>query len=260
VSDAAVSPASPAALRPSPLPASLAECTVAILDDHPMCPVGVDVAGALRACSSALEAAGAHVKRDTLPPCFGSTSLTLYMRLLGAKGCSADPEGHARLLRAARALRPSDGTEAGPPLAEYARGAAMTHGEWIHANGERLRLEAAADAFFGHGGFGSGGYDVLISPVAPCAAIPRNELPGQDAYTPGRAIAVDGSTRGYDALFFWPHYATLVGQPSVAVPICTTAGGLPVGVQVSGPRGADELVIHFAGMLAANVSALAHGI
>ena len=71
------------------------------------------------------------------------------------------------------------------------------------------------------------------------------------AYTVGRRIAIDGKPRGYDALFFWPHYATLTGLPSVAVPIGTSEGGLPVGLQLSGPQGADELVVHVAGLLEA---------
>ena len=92
-------------------------------------------------------------------------------------------------------------------------------------------------------------YDVLRMPNAPCCAIESDEVAGLDAYSEGRKVVVDGVTRPYTDLFFG-HLATLCGPPSVAVPICQSDDGLPIGIQVLGPKNADELVIYFAGLVA----------
>src|SRR5690625_5960925 len=47
----------------------------------------------------------------------------------------------------------------------------------------------------------------------------------------------------------WPQWATfsypfnLTQQPAISVPVGTTASGLPVGLQIIGPRHSDDLVL-----------------
>src|SRR5699024_1322522 len=50
----------------------------------------------------------------------------------------------------------------------------------------------------------------------------------------------------------WPQWAgfsypfNMTGQPAISVPVGTTAAGLPVGLQIVGPRHADDLVLAIA--------------
>lgn len=68
------------------------------------------------------------------------------------------------------------------------------------------------------------------------------------------AVGIPAFEAGYDVppdsgLERWPQWATfsypfnLTGQPAISVPVGTTAAGLPVGLQIVGPRHSDDLVL-----------------
>lgn len=219
----------------NPVPGQLSAFTVAVLADDKACPVGRDVAFAIEQCIECLEQSGAAVLVGPSELPAQAETFSMYMKLLGAKGASSDAGRHAALVEQAQAV--------GSELIDYFVGRAMTHGEWAAVHGSRLRMEDKIERFFRK-------YDVLVMPNAPCGAIESDEVAGLDAYGAGREIVIDGVPRPYTDLFFWPHLATLCGVPSVAFPICQSDGGLPIGIQVLGPKNADELVIHFAGLVA----------
>jgi amidase len=87
--------------------------------------------------------------------------------------------------------------------------------------------------------------DVFICPANFTAAFPHDNRPFGE-----RMIATPEGDRPYDAQSFWISHASLPGLPAVAAPIGTTAGGLPVGLQIIGPMHEDDTAITFAELLA----------
>ncbi|WP_345496604.1 amidase [Nocardia callitridis] len=76
------------------------------------------------------------------------------------------------------------------------------------------------------------GYDVLITPTMP---IPAFEA-GHDV-PPGS---------GFDSWSQWTPFTypfNLTQQPSISIPVGNTEAGLPVGLQIVGPRHSDDLVL-----------------
>lgn len=89
---------------------------------------------------------------------------------------------------------------------------------------DRQAVAAAAKAFFNR-------FDLLIGPVMPAPAF------SVERDTPEGWPAEDWSWCPYT--YPW----NMTGQPAASVPIGFTAAGLPVGVQIIGAVGAEELVL-----------------
>lgn len=87
------------------------------------------------------------------------------------------------------------------------------------------------------------GIDVLATPTI---ALPPFPHPGMRALGPERVagLAVD---RHLGWFFTWPF--NLGGQPAVSIPCGWTAEGLPIGLQLVGPRPQDGLVLRVAAAL-----------
>ena len=77
-------------------------------------------------------------------------------------------------------------------------------------------------------------YDLLLAPV--CAA-----LPFAKAGPPPTVI--DGQDMGPTGFFPFTSLANVTGHPAASVPAGLSASGLPVGMQIIGPRLADVLVL-----------------
>jgi Asp-tRNA(Asn)/Glu-tRNA(Gln) amidotransferase A subunit family amidase len=84
-------------------------------------------------------------------------------------------------------------------------------------------------------------FDLVVSPVLTRAAVPLDAFP------------VDGPLREcWRAYIEWHSYTVpfnVTGQPALSLPCGTTADGLPVGLQIVGPPGADALVLALAAAL-----------
>lgn len=113
------------------------------------------------------------------------------------------------------------------------RGAAMPLAEYLGAQQQRRELSTLAAELLGR-------FDVLVSPGQPVVAFPLGrEEPGE--------------REGDDAWWVANAVANLTNQPATAVPIGLAAPGLPVGVQVLGPRFADRLTLAVAAEIEAAV-------
>ena len=65
-----------------------------------------------------------------------------------------------------------------------------------------------------------------------------------------RTLTVDGTETPYHDAVFWSGVATVSYLPATAFPAgCGAESGLPIGLQLIGPEGADYLTIHLAGLL-----------
>jgi amidase len=86
--------------------------------------------------------------------------------------------------------------------------------------------------------------DVFLSPVDFTAAPPHDDRPFGERTVAGQPYA-DQS--------FWVAHAALPGLPALSAPVGLTPAGLPVGLQVAGPRYEDDTVITFAELLAGEI-------
>ena len=89
-------------------------------------------------------------------------------------------------------------------------------------------------------------------PIVPRDAWPAdsktNDLLTSQA-TGKRDLDVDGVTRRYDSLAFWPHMPVLCGLPSTSFPAGRSEAGLPIGLQAVGAAQTDLSVIDFVRLL-----------
>jgi amidase len=90
-------------------------------------------------------------------------------------------------------------------------------------------------------------WDVMLAPIAPTAAFThRTEKAFQD-----RTLSVDNAEIPYAKHLVWAGLATLPGLPATAVPLDRSQNGLPVGVQIIGPKWADRTTLGVASLVEA---------
>jgi amidase len=110
-----------------------------------------------------------------------------------------------------------------------------SHLDWMAADEVRARIGAQARSVFAR-------FDVILAPINPVPAFPHDHRPFQR-----RTLTLsDGSKAPYLAMLRWIALATACGLPATAIPVGQTPGGLPVGAQLIGPRGADARTIGIA--------------
>ncbi len=184
--------------------------TVAVSDDLGWAAVDADVRDAFRAVVDRLADDGARVvpaHPRTDPP------VKLWNHI-------ALPEGFA----SERPLLDHDGVE--PATREITEaGRAVTAADYLDAQQRRVAFTETWQTFFTE-------YDVLLTPSMPVPAF------GVDV--PGPTV-IDGQPVDpfFDDWCALALPANLTGQPATAVPTGLSSDGLPVGLQVIGPRWAD---------------------
>ena len=121
------------------------------------------------------------------------------------------------------------------PRVRQARGALISHKDWLRVNEHRLRIKAMWEEFFQT-------YDVLLCPVTFTTAFAHDHNP--DLLS--RYIPVDGVERHYSEITVWPSLATIAQLPATVIPIGQNPAGLPIGLQVIGPYLEDYTTIALA--------------
>jgi amidase len=202
----------PGRASPGP-PASLARFRVATWLDDPACRVSASTAAVLRRTVEALGGAGARLDGARPPGDFDD----LWQL-------------HLDMVLAAVAYNlPADGV---PP-------ATATHRGWLARAEERARVRAAWGRWFA-------GYDVLLCPVVAMPAFPHDHA--GDITT--RTLDIDGERRPHMSTVGWCGLISVLGLPSVVMPVGLTETGLPVGVQVVAPHLRDRVAVTFARLAA----------
>ena len=88
-------------------------------------------------------------------------------------------------------------------------------------------------------------FDVVLAPPFGTAAFPHTD----ETVWSARRLTINGEATPYGAQIAWPGIATFPGLPATCAPIGKTKAGLPVGVQILGPRYEDRTTIAYAGLI-----------
>jgi aspartyl-tRNA(Asn)/glutamyl-tRNA(Gln) amidotransferase subunit A len=182
------------------------------LEDKPVDP---EVAGAVRAAVDLLRDGGAHVE-EAEPPLARSGALfgTLWTAA-AAHVVRGIPEARRAMIDPGLAAMAETGDRVDLPT-------------YYAAMEGRAQLAVAMARFHER-------YDLLALPSEPIAA-----------FAAGHDVPPDGSYEGWVnwTPFTYPFNLTL--QPAISVPCGFTQAGLPIGLQLVGPVGADTLVLRAA--------------
>jgi amidase len=216
----------------SPRLRTLHGCRVGVWLETDLVPTSAAVLDVLRGLVDRLSDAGALVDDAVRPATPVSESLRVYEQLLfSVMGAGFPPQVHARLRELAASAPPDDPSQG----VRTARGVTMSHTDWLRANEQRARIAAEwAEVFTS--------VDVVLAPISSVVAFPHDvERPFDQ-----RQLDVDGRSVPYDSHLVWAGLATLPLLPATAVPVGRSPDGLPVGVQIIGPRWGDLTTLAFA--------------
>ncbi len=220
---------------PRPRHKLLREFKIGLMLGDAMCPVDRDIVALLEQLGEFLRKERVRVDEKARPDVDSKINHQTYLRLMNSVFSTAVPaEEFARLQSVAREA-PADDNSA---RVRMARSLTVTHRDWLIANEARNRLQPKWAAFFRD-------YDLLLCPAMATAAFPHN----QQGTIHDRTVTVNGEAIPMTAQLFWAGYAGVVFLPATVAPIGRTPAGLPVGVQIIGPKYGDRTCIEFARLL-----------
>jgi amidase len=220
---------------PAPRHGELKDFRVLLIDTDPMMPTNSEVRAAIDRLAANLNKAGVKVERESpLLPDFAASSRLFMRMLLSFLAVGFTPEVYAGAVTAAASLLPDDMSLRAGRL----RGIALSHRDWLMAEGMRGQLRAQWRALFKS-------FDAVICPVMPTAAYPHDHSAEQET----RRINIDGKDYAYPDQMAWPGIANLPGLPATAIPIGLSPQGLPIGVQIVGPWLEDRTPLKLAELI-----------
>jgi amidase len=207
----------------------IADLRIGVWSDDSMAPVDSSVKDLVEDAARRLSDEGAQVDNEIRPAVASSDLHRNYMQLLNSTMSSGIPSDKWDEL-VAKAGGNAEHTEDHAVM--FARDSALAHRHWLQANERRAHAQQAwADVF--------DNVDIMIAPIMPTAAFPHDtERPYGK-----RTLSVNGSDAPYRNILFWAGLATMPHLPSVAIPIGHAADGLPVGMQLIGPKWSDHKIL-----------------
>lgn len=174
--------------------------------------VDPEIAGLVRDAVKAFEELGAHV--EEVDPGFSDPVEPFHVLWYS---------GAAKVLAAYPAERRG---EADPALVEVVReGEQYSALDYLEATAQRMALGVQMGRFHDT-------YDLLLTPTTPLAA-----------FEAGREVPAGWPSRRWTSWTPFTYPFNLTQQPAASVPCGFTSAGLPVGLQVVGPRHSDALVM-----------------
>ena len=228
--EAARSPALPPARH-----TTLGDFRVLVIDEHPLVRTADAIQSALDRLAGRLAMTGAAVARASpvLPDL--AEAARLHARVTAAPSLvGRGPEALSR----AEVLLARQPAGDGGLLAERLRGFALDGRDRSAALAARACLRRQWRALFQ-------AFDVVLCPPA-CTVAFRHDLSGEREE---RRIEIDGWDAPYIDQMAWSSLATPAGLPATVAPAGISEDGLPVGVQIVGPRLEDRTPLAFAALL-----------
>jgi amidase len=206
----------------------IANLRIGVWSDDQMSLVDDSVKELIEGAALLLGEAGAEVDAEIRPAIPSSDLHRTYMQLLNAARSPGTPS-HLWSELVAKA----DGTGGDTDdTVMFARDTTMTHRSWLSANEQRAHAQRAWSDVFDN-------VDVVLAPIQPVAAFPHDI----DRPYGKRTLSVNGSDVPYRDILFWAGLATMPHLPAVAIPVGQTATGLPVGMQLIGPKWSDHKIL-----------------
>jgi amidase len=202
---------------------------IGVWSDDPTAPVDSSVKDLIEGAAVLLGDAGAEIDAEIRPTIAAADLHRTYMQLLNAALSPGTPSHlWSALVEQAEGAAAATDDEA----AMFARDTTIAHRHWLSANERRAHAQQAWAEVFDN-------VDVVLAPVQPMAAFPHDiERPYGK-----RTLRVNGANVPYRSLLFWAGLATMPHLPSVAIPIGHTSDGLPVGMQLIGPKWSDHKIL-----------------
>lgn len=207
---------------------------VLVLDQHPLVPTAESIRMALAELATQLEHAGCEVARksELLPDVV--ETCTLFIELLMAfSGADMPQDAYDAAAKTTKAI-PSSAHDFATAAT---RGTTTSHRDLVQADRHRYALAAQWRRLFE-------AWDVVLCPTTPVVAFAHDNRPFEK-----RTLNVDGKSVHYGMLPLWAALPTPTGQPVTSMPIGRDKDGLPIGMQIIGPRLEDRTTIAFAGLV-----------
>jgi amidase len=207
---------------------------VAVMRTSTVADVDATIQERIQAVADFVAGCGAKVA-DATPEIDAAEANRVYITLLrAATARSQSDETFARHLETARKAAPADDSY----RTLMARGATITHRDWLAVDEARQRMRQKWMQFFES-------WDVLLCPAAATAAFPHN----QRGERWERMIEVNGRPQPSTTQLFWAGFSGVAYLPSTVAPAGSSPEGLPIGIQIVGPEYGDLTTIAFARLL-----------
>ncbi len=199
----------------TPAPIDLSSLRVALTPDFGFAPTERHISEIFAEKTALFRSAFAKAD-DTTPDCTGADEAFEVLRSLN----------FLRRHGANMKTRPHD---FGPNLhANYQEGLRYTGEDVARAMGQQADMYRSWQSFFDR-------YDVVLSPAMTISPRPWSEL---------YPVEIDGKpTRTYFHWLALSYCSSLIGHPSLSLPVGLDRHGMPFGLQIVGPRGGDALVL-----------------
>ena len=206
--------------------ATLGDLRLAAWMDDDYCPVDADTSRVLGDLVASIDTAGGRLDDRARPGFTLERAFSVFGNLLFA----ALSGGHPR-----EKLDHMAGDTRDTQLAWVRRATAARHRDWLSDHERRLQMCAAWETFFDD-------FDAILLPVHPRPAIRHDHTEPMFE----RRVDIDGVDRSYVDLFPWIAPAGLAYLPATVVPVGRSTSGLPIGVQIVGPRLQDRTTLQVA--------------
>ncbi len=219
---------------PLPHAHSLGDFRVAVLLEDQTVPMTRQIPAMHAELVDLLRDEGVDVRVDVRPDFDPDHANRVFDILLRAatSGRQTDEEYEANL-QARRQLKASDDSKA----ARKVRAETLSHRDWLRFNEERYQICWKWHEFFQK-------HDLLLAPITVSSAMTLDHTPPYE-----RSISVDGQMVPFMNQVSLPGYANLAYLPSTVVPLGCDDNGLPIGIQIIGPRYSDRTCLRFARLL-----------